>query len=193
METWAIPAISCPKCSKKLKAPYEALGKKVKCKCGHAFVAGPPAPAESAEPTATKEVGLSATMPQFQLDSATDEQALEWPEEQADASEGQFQGLLNLFIIMIGFLALVGGIVGVLVALSMDVTVETSHIDDNRIRQTERVYNQGLMHARQVNLLTSCAAAIVGVLIIGLNSLHSSVLHMTDAIEELSLTADRKS
>lgn len=131
-------------------------------------------------------------MLQFQLDSAADEEAVEWPEEQSDASEGQFQGLLNLFIIMIGFLALVGGIVGVLVALSMDVTVETSHIDENRVRQTERDYNQGLMHARQVNLLTSCAAAIVGVLIIGLNKLHSSMLHMTGAIEELNLTADRQ-
>jgi hypothetical protein len=30
--------VSCPSCSRKLKAPSDAIGKMVKCACGHSFV-----------------------------------------------------------------------------------------------------------------------------------------------------------
>src|ERR1700722_12509847 len=34
--------VQCPECSKKLKVADTSVGKKVKCSCGHVFVAAPP-------------------------------------------------------------------------------------------------------------------------------------------------------
>jgi len=137
---------------------------------------------------ATKEPDLAAAI--LQLESAIDDELLESPDDRSDALGEQLEGILNLFIVMLGFLALAGGIAGVLVALSMDPTVEASHIDDNRLRQTERVYNQGLMHTREVRLIVSSASVIAGVLILGLNAIRMGAIRTAAAIEELSATLD---
>jgi hypothetical protein len=193
LEGRAIPAIDCPHCSKTLNAPHAALGKKVKCKCGHSFVAGLPALGPASAPTPPKEAELSAAMLQLQLQSDIDDESLDSADGPADTAGEPLQGLLNLFIVMIGFVALVGGAAGALVALNTDPTVPAAHIDENRVRQTERIYNQGLMHTREVDLLVSSAAAIAGVLILGFNALRISALRTAAAIEELSAAIDRQS
>jgi len=44
-------AVACPKCSKRLKAPDGAIGKKAKCtSCGHSFVLSAPPPSLPTEP-----------------------------------------------------------------------------------------------------------------------------------------------
>jgi ribosomal protein S27E len=77
----------------------------------------------------------------------------------------------------LGGLALVIGLVGICLALKMDPTVEASHLE-NGYRQTERIYNQGRMHDREIALVASATAALAGILVVGFSSLS---LHITRA------------
>lgn len=42
--------VACPQCRKQLKVPAEALGKRLRCKCGHVFAAGSAQARPEAEP-----------------------------------------------------------------------------------------------------------------------------------------------
>lgn len=58
--------VQCPQCGKSLRVPDEYLGKKVKCPCGHAFVAaaGPGAPPPAAAPQQPQPAPGYAPQPQ---------------------------------------------------------------------------------------------------------------------------------
>src|SRR5262245_54380947 len=64
--------ISCPECSKKLKTADTSIGKKVKCACGHIFVAvadqaSTPVPAKAPSIVSPEKVFIACSQCQAKL------------------------------------------------------------------------------------------------------------------------------
>jgi hypothetical protein len=93
-----------------------------------------------------------------------------------------------LLVAIGGGTVLASGMLGIAAALFTDATVEVSHLDGGYTR-SERIYNQGKMHERQIALLTSGIAVVSGILIIGFSALASLAIRTTNAVNDVGLSA----
>jgi hypothetical protein len=86
---------------------------------------------------------------------------------QASESEPNslFFGFAYTLLFILGGVVLLGGVYGVFDAAMMDPTVPTNW--QTGLANTERVYNQGLMHRREIKLLGSGIAVVAGILAVG--------------------------
>jgi hypothetical protein len=143
--------VECPQCANKMQAPDDFAGKRAKCvKCGHAFAVTAPA------------VGF---VPLFRHAPPS---TLSW-------TRFSRHGLVAPLAAACGGLAFLSGIAGICVALSMDPTVEASPLDSGidsggGSRRTERVYNAGRMHQREIAFIGSATAALAGIGAIGFSA-----------------------
>jgi hypothetical protein len=138
-----MPEVSCPNCSQMLNTPAQAVGKTAKCaNCGHRFVIEEIEGEELHVPDAPHAIRASgsippSTFPTFERLASNMGTARFW------------RGATKA----VGWIALIGGLIGMLDALSMKTTVEG-------------VYNQGLMHDRLVDVMVSGLAILSGLLIL---------------------------
>jgi len=130
--------VSCPNCSRRLAAPAAAIGKTAKCAaCGHRFVIEGSQIMPDGAPAPTAPHDAPSSLPTFQrLVSET----------------GGSEFRRGAAWVM-AWIALIGGLFGMLNALNMNTTVEG-------------VYNQGLMHDRLVEVLVSGFAILSGLLVL---------------------------
>jgi hypothetical protein len=135
--------VSCPNCSQRLNAPPAAVGKTAKCaSCGHRFVIGAVEGGAVVVPDAARAVpntppGPPGSFPTFEgLASAM-------------GTSGFWRGATKV----VAWIALIGGLLRMLDALSMKTTVEG-------------VYNQGLMHERLVDVIVSGLAILSALLVL---------------------------
>ena len=130
--------VSCPNCSQRLSAPANAIGKSAKCAgCGHRFVIEASQVVPDAPRAPIAPAGPPGSFPTF---------------ERA-ASEIAGSEFWRRAAKVIAWVALVGGVIGMLNALDMKTTVEGVH-------------NQGLMHERLVNVMVSGLAILSGLLLL---------------------------
>jgi DNA-directed RNA polymerase subunit RPC12/RpoP len=130
--------VSCPNCSERLNAPPIAVGKTVKCaSCGHRFL-----------------IDGSQVMPDGSraVPSTPPSSPGSFPTFEGLASQMGTSGFWRGATKVVAWIALIGGLLRMLDALTMKTTVEG-------------VYNQGLMHERLVEVLVS-GFAILSALVV---------------------------
>lgn len=130
--------VSCPNCSQRLGAPVAAIGKTATCAaCGHRFV-----------------IEASHVMPDApRAPTAPSRPPSSFPTFERLASEMSGSTFRMGAARVVAWIALIGGLLGMLNAWNMKTTVEG-------------VYNQGLLHDRQVEVLVSCFAILSGLLVL---------------------------
>jgi hypothetical protein len=138
--------VECPQCANKMQAPNDFAGKRAKCvKCGHAFAVNAP---------------VVDFVPVFR-------QAI--PQPRRAFTRISRHRLIAPLAAAAGGLIFCTGLVGICLALSMDPTVEATPLEAGN-RQTERIYNPGRMHQREIALIGSATATLAGMVAIGFSA-----------------------
>ncbi len=152
--------MKCPNCSQRLKLPDGAVGKRVKCStCEHSFVA------ESSQAVQPEEIV------ELPPDSDIGTPSRSFAASRVTRTNAGLRGRAAALVAALGALALVIGIIGMFLALGSEITVDASH-NERGLSVEKRVYNDGLMHKREVGVLVSGTAIVSGILMLGFASLH---------------------
>jgi predicted Zn finger-like uncharacterized protein len=153
-----MPEMKCPNCSQHLKVPDGAIGKRVKCStCQHSFVAEI---SQAALPDQVVELPLDPEMSPRSFNMR----------QSAKSSSGLRQ-IAAVIVAGVGALTLAIGLFSLVVALGLEITEDASYSERGRLNE-KRVYNNGLMHKREIEVLVSGTAILSGVMMIGFASLH---------------------
>jgi hypothetical protein len=155
-----MPEMKCPKCSQRLKVPEEAAGKRVKCSsCEHSFVA------ESSQAVQPEEIVELPPDPDIGTPSRS------FAASRVTRTNTGLRRRAAALVAVLGALTLATGIVGMFLALGSEITVDASH-NERGLMVEKQVYNDGLMHKREVGVLVSGTAIVSGILMMGFASLH---------------------
>jgi len=152
-----MPEMKCPNCSQHLKVPDVAIGKRVKCSaCQHSFVA---------------EIS-TATPPEEVVELPPDPEILpRGVNTRRSAKSGGLRQIAAVVVAGVGALTFAVGLFSLFVALGLEITVDASH-NERGLMVEKRVYNDGLMHKRQIEVFVSGTAILSGILMMGFASLH---------------------
>jgi LSD1 subclass zinc finger protein len=155
-----MPEMKCPKCSQRLKLPEGAVGKRVKCSaCEHSFVV------DGSQAVHSQEVIDLRPDPAFEFSSQG------FAASRARTSRGGLRRIAAVAVAIVGVVTFTIGVFSLFMALGLEITVDASH-NERGLRVENRVYNDGLMHKREIEVLTSGTAILSGILMMGFASLH---------------------
>ena len=147
-----MPGVPCPNCSQLLNAPADTVGKTAKCaSCGHRFVVEALEDEALVMPDAPRVIPTAPPGPPSSFSTF----------ERLASEMGGSRFRMGAARV-VAWIALVGGLIGMLNALNTKTTVEG-------------VYNQGLMHERLVDVIVSGFAILSGLLMLCFLGLMSTV------------------
>jgi hypothetical protein len=155
-----MPEMKCPKCSQRLKLPEDAAGKRVKCSaCEHSFVV------DGLQAMQSQEVVDLRPDPAFEMSSHG------FAATRVKTSRGGLRRIAAVAVAAVGAATFAIGLFSLFIALGLEITVDASN-NERGLLVEKRVYNDGLMHKREIQVLTSGTAILSGILMMGFASLH---------------------